>query len=125
MSLHLVYVCDLLRISVVNVLVFESRLSLGYCDQFYSTNSFLGESDPLSHGNLVGKVLVCGRNFPEVQFTNLISRKRFQRLFFGKEAVKDSWIQIHEFRSDGFRFMDSWIQIHEFRLKSFFWRSDW
>jgi len=50
MSLHLVYVCDLLRISVVNVLVFESRFSLGYCDQSYSTNSFFWESDPLSDG---------------------------------------------------------------------------
>jgi len=48
--MNLVYVCNLLRISVMIVLVFESRFWLGYCDQFYSTNSFFWESDPLSHG---------------------------------------------------------------------------
>ena len=47
MSLHLVYVCDSLQISVVNVLVFESHFSLGYCDQFYSTTPFWGSVRPL------------------------------------------------------------------------------
>jgi len=46
MSLHLVYVCDLLQISVVNLLVVESRFSFGNCDQFYRTNSFLGNQTP-------------------------------------------------------------------------------
>ena len=57
--------------------------------------------------SLVGKVLLCGRNFPEARseapFTNLISRKRkksFQMLLFGKETVKT--FQIH-----GFRIMNS------------------
>jgi len=41
MSLHLVYVCVLVRISVVNVLGFESRFSLRYCGQFYFCFYFL------------------------------------------------------------------------------------
>ena len=55
------------------------------------------------------KVWLCGRNFPEAQFTNLISRKR-ERLLFGKETVKI--FQIYRFRfinSDRNRF--SWDQI--------------
>ena len=50
MSQYFVYVCDLVQISDVNVLGFESRFSSGYCDQFYGTSSFFWESDLLSHG---------------------------------------------------------------------------
>jgi len=38
-SLYFVYVCDVVQICVVNVLGFESRFSLRYYGQFYSTNS--------------------------------------------------------------------------------------
>jgi len=63
--------------------------------------------------NLVGKVLLCARNFPtepEVQFTNLVSSKRFQRLLFGKETVKSCQIRRFRFR-DSDRNCFFWVQI--------------
>jgi len=47
MSLYLVYVCDLIRISVVDALGFESHFSLGFLYQFYSTNTFFWRVRPL------------------------------------------------------------------------------
>ena len=83
----------------------NSRISFqnGHISSFYFVPNL---------SNLVGKVLLCRRNFPKTQFTNLISRKWFQRLLFGKDTRKN--FQIHGFRfmnSDRNRF--SWDQIGE------------
>ena len=44
--------------------------------------------------NLVGKVLLCGGSWPQLNCMNDFSRTRFQRLLFGKETVKKFFYQM-------------------------------